>query len=284
MVAVIQRLSSDDPSQERRSEIRALVPKAPEDRVVGSSVEAVPAILTGVVCEDLPPAWSAQVERLRHHRLVVVARGDVTVSTIDCSQSLGSKGCALVPRGNGYAESVGDRPPCSRFLIDFDDDLLPLVDPLFVEDSARRLLELAQWLLLEREASFQGSIEFRSQVLRLMLCELNRLVIDDASAIEKRVRNYVLCHVNQAITLADLAQHVGTSRFHLCRVYRRQTGESPMHAVRRVRLEVAREILKTTDLPLRDVASRVGLRSEQHLSRLLKTEFGLGAKAIRSGA
>lgn len=273
----------DDLSDDRHSEIRALLRRAPGDADSTPSLSSAQAHVTQVSFGDLRAEFNSEVQLLPQHRLVVVARGRLLVGTGDCVQPLEPKGCALVPRGNGYAESVPEDSTCQRFVIDFADPSLELVDPLFVEDSARRLLELAQWLLLESEASFSGFKEFCSQTLRLMLCELHRLVIDDASAIEKQLRNYVLRHLDEAISLADLAQHVGTSRFHLCRLYRRQTGESPMHAVRRIRLEMARDILRSTNLPLREIAQRVGLRSEQHLSRLLRVEFGAGAKAIRSG-
>ncbi len=272
-----------DPAPERQSEIRVVV-RGGSSLADGGYASDRPVHLRHVSCDELTGAWTQEVDRLRHHRLVVIVRGELTVSTADSEGVLGSKGCALVPRGNGFAETLGQSPYCQRFLIDFDDDDLPHVDALCLDDSARRLLELANWLLLESDSSFEGSSEFRAQTLRLMLCELNRLVIDDASAIEKQVRGYVVRHLDQAISLADLAHHVGTSRFHLCRLYRRQTGESPMHAVRRLRLETARDILRSTGLPLREVAQRVGLRSEQHLSRLLRVEFGVGAKALRSGA
>jgi transcriptional regulator GlxA family with amidase domain len=48
-------------------------------------------------------------------------------------------------------------------------------------------------------------------------------------------------------------------------------------------MEQARDLIRGTTLPLRTIAKRVGLRSEQHLSRLLRTHFGVGVRELRAG-
>jgi transcriptional regulator GlxA family with amidase domain len=54
-----------------------------------------------------------------------------------------------------------------------------------------------------------------------------------------------------------------------------------MEDVRMIRLEAARNLLLTTNLPLKAIAPRVGLGSEYHLSRLLRRHFDLGARELR---
>ena len=153
-----------------------------------------------------------------------------------------------------------------------------------VPDAAGRLREITQWLAMELRAEFDGADEYRAGLVRLLAGEWLRLNSDDTCVLEKRLRAYVLQHIDEAISLDSVAHHVGVGRYHLCRKYRRATGQSPMHAVRQLRLERARELLATTKLPLRLVAKRVGLGSEQHLSRLLRLHFGVGARSIRRQA
>jgi len=66
------------------------------------------------------------------------------------------------------------------------------------------------------------------------------------------------------------------------REYERLCGLTPMADVRRIRLQQARNYILTSNDPLKVIATRVGLVSENHLSRLLKETFGLGVRQMRS--
>jgi|GEM_PF-6726137 AraC-like DNA-binding protein len=150
-----------------------------------------------------------------------------------------------------------------------------------IHDAAGRLRELAQWLQMERQTSFPGADAYRSALLELMVREWQRLATDETGALEKRLRSFVLEHLDRPLTLEQLARHLGMGRYHLCRKYREVTGMSPMHAVRAVRIEQALELIRGTSMPMRLIARQVGLRSEQHLSRLLRLHFDVGARKLR---
>jgi transcriptional regulator GlxA family with amidase domain len=59
------------------------------------------------------------------------------------------------------------------------------------------------------------------------------------------------------------------------------TGLTPMEDLRQLRLEAARDLLLTTDLPLKAIAPRTGLGDEYHLSRLFRRAFGIAPGALR---
>jgi len=150
-----------------------------------------------------------------------------------------------------------------------------------IRDAAGRLRELAQWLQMERQTCFPGADAYRDALLELMVREWQRLATDETGALEKRLRSFVLEHLDRPLTLDQLARHLGMGRYHLCRKYREVTGVSPMHAVRAVRIEQALELIRGTSMPMRLIARQVGLRSEQHLSRLLRLHFDVGARKLR---
>jgi AraC-like DNA-binding protein/mannose-6-phosphate isomerase-like protein (cupin superfamily) len=153
-----------------------------------------------------------------------------------------------------------------------------------IRDSAGRLGELLQWLLVERRAEFTGAERYRNSLLDVAVHEAERLALDESGMLEKKIRAYVLDHISEPLSLDELAQHVGMGRFHLCRKYHTTTGQTPMVAVRAIRMEHARELIQSTLLPLSKIALQVGLRSEQHLSRLLKSHFGVGIRQLRADA
>ncbi|HHN46497.1 MAG TPA: AraC family transcriptional regulator [Planctomycetes bacterium] len=97
----------------------------------------------------------------------------------------------------------------------------------------------------------------------------------------ERVMTYVEAHMEEKITLDALARVVGLSKYHFVRKYRQATGLTPLAHIRRVRLEAARSLLLTTDLPLKAVAQRVGMANEYHLSRLLRKHLSIGVRDVR---
>ncbi|HEX7301902.1 GlxA family transcriptional regulator [Lentzea sp.] len=78
-----------------------------------------------------------------------------------------------------------------------------------------------------------------------------------------------------ALTLADIARHASLSTRTLTRRFRDQTGTTPLDWLARQRLQLARELLETTDLPVPVVAERSGHGSatalRAHFDRALRT-------------
>jgi transcriptional regulator GlxA family with amidase domain len=78
-----------------------------------------------------------------------------------------------------------------------------------------------------------------------------------------------------SLTLTDIAKHANLSTRTLTRRFRDQTGTTPLDWLARQRLQLARELLETTDLPVPAVAERSGHGSatalRAHFDRALHT-------------
>ncbi|MBN2196549.1 MAG: helix-turn-helix transcriptional regulator [Polyangiaceae bacterium] len=215
-----------------------------------------------------------------HHRILVVLLESVTLVIEERNHQLEATEAIWLPPGDVAARLVPAR--AAQFLVlgaAWPGSAPNARRP--VRDAAGRLRDLGLWLQMERNASFPGADTYRSCVLELMSREWQRLATDETGALEKRLRAFVLEHLDRPLTLDELARHLGMGRYHLCRKYREVTGLSPMHAVRAVRIEQARALIRDTSMPMRLIARQVGLRSEQHLSRLLRLHFDVGVKDIR---
>ncbi len=71
------------------------------------------------------------------------------------------------------------------------------------------------------------------------------------------------------------AHRMGYSRSYLSRKLKKQWRESPGVVLRRARLDDAAQLLRTTDLMVKDVADKVGYQSTTAFIRAFKTEFGM---------
>jgi AraC family transcriptional regulator len=97
----------------------------------------------------------------------------------------------------------------------------------------------------------------------------------------KRVMEYVLHHLDQDLSLAELAQQSGLSPFHFARLFRQATGESPHQYVVNRRIETAQRLLKETDLPLSQIALMTGFSSQSHFTRTLTRHLGQPPRQYR---
>lgn len=110
-----------------------------------------------------------------------------------------------------------------------------------------------------------GQAQF-SQMLKRQEGEPGRL--RDLSA-------FILEHINERLSLEELARHVGMSPRTLTRWCRRELGESPAALVRRVRIEEAQRLLEQTSLPLKDIAARAHLGDPSTLWRIFTRYVGV---------
>jgi transcriptional regulator GlxA family with amidase domain len=83
------------------------------------------------------------------------------------------------------------------------------------------------------------------------------------------------------ITLDSLARALHLSPRTLSRRVRALTGQAPMRYVRSLRVAAATHLLRTTRLPVAEVAERVGLADASVLYRLVKRHTGVAPVAMR---
>jgi AraC family transcriptional regulator len=85
------------------------------------------------------------------------------------------------------------------------------------------------------------------------------------------------------VSLAEVAREVGFSRFHLLRVFREETGETPHRYLIRRRMERACAELRGGGKPVTEIAAACGYRSTSQFSRAFHREVGVSSSAYRPG-
>ncbi|WP_028814313.1 GlxA family transcriptional regulator [Streptomyces flavidovirens] len=95
-------------------------------------------------------------------------------------------------------------------------------------------------------------------------------------------RAWAMRHLDEPLTLTDLARHAGVSVRTLSRRFHAETGISPLQWLLHQRVERARELLETTTLPMDRVARSSGLGTADSLRQHLLRKVGLTPSAYRS--
>jgi len=144
------------------------------------------------------------------------------------------------------------------------------VDPLFVEETALRLLDRMLALAVRARAlpaSPAAEAPGKHEPERVEAAQ---------EILVKRFR--------EPLTLDDIAHRVGGSVFHLARLFRRHTG-FPLHAFRnQLRLRSALRVAALPGVDLTDLALDLGYSSHSHFTAAFRQAFGVTPSELRQTA
>ncbi|WP_164545534.1 AraC family transcriptional regulator [Paenibacillus albus] len=167
------------------------------------------------------------------------------------------------------------------YLIERDrSPIVPLGDAYF--DIERRLREVVE----EKNSDKPEAGETADYLLMAFLVELSRVVHGKprngqrkpsdvfAEEIVSQAKRYIHENYSLAVSLDELSKCCFVSPYHLCRVFKRKTGYSPIEYLTHYRIEVAKHYLMTTDRKIGGIAESVGYQSETYFLSLFKRIVG----------
>lgn len=180
-------------------------------------------------------------------------------------------------------------------IFEFDDSVLS--EPLAMGQQVTRLLDpfvLARPTLegLQHFADTpEGQIAKHGLLCRLVnLLAVARFEADSLVICEKdaqgsrfsdRVDGYMRKNLHQSLRIADIAAHMNMTASGVQHAYRRETGTSLMHSLRKMRIERVKAMLMKDGMGLDAIAGETGFCDAFHLSRCFKAQEGIPPKAFR---
>jgi LacI family transcriptional regulator len=106
-------------------------------------------------------------------------------------------------------------------------------------------------------------------------------VISIADAQVAAAMRFIRAHAGEWIGVREMLLAVGVNRRSLERKFRQVIGRSPLEEIRRVRLEIAKDLLSRTDLVMPIVARRAGFSEAKQLSLTFHNELQMTPTAYR---
>jgi transcriptional regulator GlxA family with amidase domain len=91
-------------------------------------------------------------------------------------------------------------------------------------------------------------------------------------------------HLDQPLTVEQLAEQAGMSSRHFTRAFIAETGATPSKAVERLRLEVARQRVQSSGEAIEGVARSTGFRDPERMRRAFIRAFGQPPQSLRRAA
>ncbi|QNN58618.1 GlxA family transcriptional regulator [Diaphorobacter ruginosibacter] len=98
----------------------------------------------------------------------------------------------------------------------------------------------------------------------------------------RNIQQWILQHLDRPLSMAELAEQASMSERHLSRLFLQECAQTPTAFIESARLERARQWLEEQSaLPLKTIAARVGLGSEQALRHLFSRHLGITPQTYR---
>ncbi len=246
-----------------------------------------------------------------HIEIVVIDRGIYTCRTSGSVFSLYKGDICFINRRQLHQLHAESGKESSHMVMIIGTGLLSQ-NPLLYEKYIRPILEDGQFSHLR----FEGSGSPAAQVSRLILraAELNaertpgyeldlvgtvflilrqiwlayitapRNHLRDVNAqIQQQMAEYVYAHYAVSISLDDIAAAGNVSRSQCSRLFRQYTSLSPISFLNKHRLELSRELLRSTNESVASVAVNCGFADQSYFNRLFSREYGITPLAYRKG-
>jgi len=86
----------------------------------------------------------------------------------------------------------------------------------------------------------------------------------------------------EPLTIRDVAESLSIHPDYLRQMFKQQLGESPMHYLIRKRLDCACELLKISELSIKEIGDQVGLENPYYFSRLFKSRMKTSPSVYRT--
>lgn len=241
------------------------------------------AELTIAIPNYIPAGTHFSAHAHYDHELVVIQQGHYRSKVSGRERMVGQGDILFYTAGKVHEEWTQDDRSVQTWVCTFAADGFAPDEPVFRHDVHGNILELITrlhhyWYINEVRG---GAHAYFDPTLKELIAELKQTPSLDSNVMVDTVRAYIRTHLLDQFTLNELADVAGLSRTHFARQYRILTGRSPMEDVRFIRLEEACRLITTTPLPLHEVAPMVGIANAYHLSRLLRSQMGVGVKDLR---
>lgn len=105
--------------------------------------------------------------------------------------------------------------------------------------------------------------------------------VEEPDILGMRIKSYIDQHYMEPVTLQSMGDALHISPYYLSHVFKQMSGYSPMQYLLRRRIGEAQTLLITTDLPITEIAGRVGYDTQSYFNLQFTKNVGMPPKRFR---
>ena len=265
-------------------------------------IVAKPATVTGprlLTLAQLAAGGTWQLD-LAHDRpealLIWITRGQGLALLDGRRRGVGTHNALFVPAGQLMSLDLGRQGYGQALVLPRDTGLPVPTAPMHIRTrdvmAQSELTTLFEALNREQLGGRAHRSEAMEAYATLALIWLQRQLAEHASderdtASARLMRSYcqrVAAAHSSGETMAEYAAALGVTPTHLSRVCRTETGRTAAALLVERNLHAARQLLSTSDIPIREIAQRLGFGSAAYFTKFIQQHTGKPPSALRQAS
>ncbi|MGN1142453.1 MAG: helix-turn-helix domain-containing protein, partial [Oliverpabstia sp.] len=151
---------------------------------------------------------------------------------------------------------------------------------LYFSDEDYEQMTQSVFASLEMLSDYGNATEKIIQELQRWIT-LNKSVPSEINLAIEEMELYIRSHYRESLNIAELAQKYHFNQSYLTRVFKKQTGQSPLKLINELRILDARTLLKNPELSVKEISEILGFSEQHYFSRIFKDFTGQSPKEYR---
>ncbi len=129
---------------------------------------------------------------------------------------------------------------------------------------------------------YYHSKEKIANILNYILLELSdSLKIPSNNMYVTKIINYIDQNITKNISLSSISDYVNITKEYACSVFKKETGKSIISYMNEKKIRLAKDLISTNEMSLKDVAEYLGYKNYNYFSRLFRKYFDISPIAVK---
>ena len=200
----------------------------------------------------------------------------------------------LVNPNTSHTEKSGEENPLEYIAVAVDNYSLNLDNEAnhFMFNCILKNPNIIQYMdsmLNEQENNKPYSDHICQNILEIILIEILRTTktnVDTEPTVNSskecfKLKKYLDSNYASKITIDDLAKLSNLNKYYLIHSFNRYFGSSPINYLCKIRIRVAKELLKNSDYSIDQISQSAGFSSQSYFTQCFKKDCGMSPSAYR---
>jgi len=225
--------------------------------------------MKGVKCERIELPNSLKIHSHSHAQLLLPLQGSIYIETNASKYMINENYLGFLPPEcqHAYKGEIGN-----EFLVmNIPEIMVPKEDIDNLHDASKFSFD-ERWKAIRYLIMTETNKNKSSDALNKLFYYFYHYIAENM--LPDSIR-YIHDHYAENICIKDLSEIEHYNESYYCEWFKRKIGLSPMEYIKKLRIEKAKELLKTTDYSILQIAEQVGYSFNSSFSRLFKEAEGI---------
>lgn len=197
------------------------------------------------------------------------------------------RGRILVYLRDGLFSLFGDKKPLYDYLLNISKFVVLSFDESSKKMVYEKFIKIAKLYEENREDTSKLQIFFADLLATInLLIENGRVTAgmknkDKNSVIVSQITNYINNNYSEKITLDFLAEKFFVDKYHMCHIFRKETGITIVDFINQKRITQAGILLKGTNKSVNEISTLVGFPNQNYFGVVFKKQYGKSPREFK---